>query len=480
MSGRRGTAAGRPRAARRAGAVAAAIALAFCGAARADDGRRPPARPESAPTPEAVEPAATERSRLVRKRPVPDLDRRAPPEAPPGEAALWVPRALLFPLHVLFEYVLRRPLGLALTESERVGLGAVFDFLLFDDQQAGIVPIVLFDFDFQPSGGLHFFHNALGSDDHALAVWASTGGRRWFRGTIKDRWRLPHDRRLELVFDSWRRPDHLFYGFGPETPSSNRARYQRTFVDFEVRLRQGLWRSSSLTWTTRVGHNRFDDTDFGESPSVPEAVAAGVFPAPPGFARGYTVVENRLHASFDSRRPWPSEGGGVLVDGFVAHAFDAERFGANWVRFGGTLAGFHDLGGRRVLGAALHTRQARAVAGGDVPFTEVPRLGASPVLLGGFLPGRLHGQSMAVLALQYSYPVWVLADAALHVSVGNVFGEGYAGFAPERLRMSFGLGLKTNDNPDQAFTFQVAVGTETFGQGTRFDSLRLYLGLSQL
>jgi len=434
---------------------------------------------ESAHADAGTETAAPERPR---KRPAPDLDGRPPADPSPGEKLLVVPRTLLFPVHLLFEYALRRPLGLLLTEMERNGLGAIFDFLLFDDQRAGIVPVVLVDFDFQPSGGLHYFHNELGSPRNAIQLWASTGGRQWWRVTVQDRLYLDagEKRRLRFTFDAWRRPDYLFHGLGAASQVRDLSRYQRTFANGTVAFRLGLWRSSSLEWQVTAGFNRFADGDFRGERTIREAVAQGRFPLPPGFASGYTAVRHTLRLTADSRRPWPAPGSGGVASVWGTQAFDAEDLDRRWVRWGALGAAFHDFGGRRVVGAALQAEQVVPTGPADVPFTELVYLGVSPVFLGGFPPGRLIGGTAMAGSLRYSYPIWPLLDASVTASVGNVFGDAWSGLAPDQLRTSFGIGVMTSDNPDQAFTFQVAVGTKTFAEGAGFDSLRLYVGVSRL
>src|SRR3954470_396562 len=87
------------------------------------------------------------------KRALPDYDGRGGPRQTPGQKALWVPRILLSPAYFVSEFLIRRPLGVAITAAERAQLPkALYDFFAFGpDHKAGIVPIGFIDFGFKPS-----------------------------------------------------------------------------------------------------------------------------------------------------------------------------------------------------------------------------------------------------------------------------------------------------------------------------------------
>jgi hypothetical protein len=52
-----------------------------------------------------------------KKRELPDYDGRGGAPRTPGQKALWVPRILLSPLYFVSEFVIRRPLGAAITAA---------------------------------------------------------------------------------------------------------------------------------------------------------------------------------------------------------------------------------------------------------------------------------------------------------------------------------------------------------------------------
>jgi hypothetical protein len=74
--------------------------------------------------------------------------------------------------------------------------------------------------------------------------------------------------------------------------------------------------------------------------------------------------------------------------------------------------------------------------------------------------------------------VWIWLDFSFHYALGNVFGERFSGFEPERLRSSFGFGLRSARarKPDHSLSFLLAFGTETIEQGHDIDTIRLAVG----
>ncbi len=109
----------------------------------------PPANAPAEPSPPAnapVEPPASEPlpppELRTGEREVLDYDGRGTAYDRSGSPLLWVPRVILFPLYVVSEYVVRRPLGWATVKAERSNLANLLvDWFTFGpDRQAGLVP----------------------------------------------------------------------------------------------------------------------------------------------------------------------------------------------------------------------------------------------------------------------------------------------------------------------------------------------------
>ncbi|MCZ7685502.1 MAG: BamA/TamA family outer membrane protein [Sandaracinaceae bacterium] len=208
-------------------------------------------------------------------------------------------------------------------------------------------------------------------------------------------------------------------------------------------------------------------------------MAQGWYDLPPGI-EGYTAYQQRLRVVIDSREDRPAPGHGVRIEGFVDQGFDLEEpIDRRWIRYGGALGGFLDVGNNRVLGLWGLVRLADPLGSEPVPFVEQIALGGEPLLMAGFLRGALRGRSAAVATLEYRYPIWVFLDGSLHFSVGNVFDEHFEDFDVERLRMSFGLGFRSIADRDQSFNVLVAFGSEPFVTGANIDSVRIVVGSQQ-
>jgi hypothetical protein len=78
--------------------------------------------------------------------------------------------------------------------------------------------------------------------------------------------------------------------------------------------------------------------------------------------------------------------------------------------------------------------------------------------------------------LEHRYSIWVWLDGTLHVGVGNAFGEQLSDFDLGRLRVFWGLGIRTVGERDSSFNLEVAFGTDTFEQGGAVSSVRFAVG----
>ena len=141
------------------------------------------------PAPQAPLGAGSAPYRVSPKRPVPDYDGRGPSPARPGEVGLWVPRVVLSPLYLVSEYVLRQPLGVAIPAAEHADLPRkVYDFFTFGpEHKAGIVPVGLVEFNFNPSVGAYAFWDDAGFKGDDLRAHAEVWPSDWLYGSLTQR-----------------------------------------------------------------------------------------------------------------------------------------------------------------------------------------------------------------------------------------------------------------------------------------------------
>ena len=437
------------------------------------------AQPAPAPEPPAAPPprALPEGSP---RRAVPDYDGRED-ETTAGDVLLWVPRVVLYPAYLVSEYLIRRPLGVAVVAFEQADVIAELKniFTFGPNNNIGVVPTALIDFGFRASAGVYFFYDDLGVPGNDLRVHAATGGADWQRLTIADRIPVDDQAYVKLRAEGWNRPDSLFAGIGARSLESGSARYQSTSVDTSVSFHLDFSEGNTLDASMGSKSIRFGGTCCSD-PTVPAMVRLGRYPTPPGFDEGYTSYRQRLELGLDSRDPLPAPGTGVRLELAAEHDFDLERpQKSRWVRYGGTLGGFLDLTGQhRVLGLSVATELADPLEDEEVPFTELATLGGERPMR-GFRAGRLIGRSAIAATLEYRYPIWAFVDGSAQVSVGNVFDEHLRDFDPDLLRCSFVFGLRTTGSLDHSFDILIGSATETFEQGAELQDVRFLFGASR-
>ena len=413
-------------------------------------------------------------------RKLPDYDGRPEP-APAGEAWLWVPRVVLFPLWVVSEYVVRKPLGWGISAAERANLhNLLLDFFTFGPgRQGGLVPTALFDFGVRPSVGVYFFWDDAGFSGHDLRLYAATGGTDWLKASVAQRIALGARTQLEHRASALTRPDYLYSGSGWDSRAGDRGRYSMTRYDAAAALSRQL---SAFGWFSGfVGVQRatFESNGCCDDPSIGRRVAEGAYEQPPGFDRGYTIFRQGLSAEFDTRAPRPDSGSGFRAVVRGEHAGRLAGDGARgFVRYSGAGSAFWDVTGHnRVLSLGLLAAFADPLGNdaGEVPFTEQIRLGGEEPLR-GFLEGRLVDRSALVARLGYDWPIWAFLDGSLHVEAGNVYAARLDDFALDRSRLSFGLGLRSAGRRDHPFELLIGTATTPIEDGAHLDSFRFVIG----
>jgi len=412
------------------------------------------------------------------RRKLPDYDGRGGPHQTPAQKALWVPRLLLSPLYFVSEFVVRRPLGAAITAAEKAELpSALYDFFAFGpDHKAGIVPIAFVDFGFLPSVGLYGFWDDAGFKGHDVRLRGSTWGPKWLSGTATDRIHFSDRFDLTLTATATRRPDFAFYGLGPDTREPDLMRYTGKLFVAQAITQLGLVRSSFLETSFGYRGASFGPGSYDEDPSVTTQVAAGKLPPPPGFEEGYRAPFARARLVLDSREKTGSSTG-LRFEVSGEEAADLKNSPTSgWVRYGGAVGGFVDLGDSgRVISLSVAGLLVDPIGDRPVPFNEQVTLGG-PNLMPGFRAYRLYDRSAMVATLRYSWPIWVWLNGSLQVATGNVLGPHFEGFRAGRGRLSTAIGIESIGSRDSIFQALFGFGTETFESGAKVDSFRVVVG----
>jgi hypothetical protein len=421
-------------------------------------------------------------------RPVPSYDGRAQPPTTAGDVALATVRVILFPIRIVVDYGVRWPLGKLISTAEHsrgVRRGISYLFLQPPTPTMSISPVAFYDFGFQSSIGLRFlWTNGFLTPGSKFSVKLGTGGADWWRGDGTIVVAVPQTHGLRAGFDASvrRRPDQQFFGLGPRTPHSARARYLN--ARFGVTAYAGWRELSFLIGSTSTFTSA---SHFNGSASIDDQVAAGRIAAlPAGYGELVDTQHFGARIALDTRGAKDSpererDSSGVRLDGIVEHVRAREP--GDWLHVDATLGSALRLDppGEHKLDIRLHLELVEPSAvtdGGDIPFHELATIGGSRDLR-GFASGRGRGLSAVALTLDYQWPLAAWLDATLYLGAGNVFDRRLSGLTAGKLRGSVGMGLAlaglTNERQLELWA---AVGTEPFDEGAELSSFRLVLGYS--
>jgi hypothetical protein len=415
----------------------------------------------------------------LERRAVPDLDGRPPIEPDPTlDALLWIPRILTSPLYLLTEYAIRVPLGALMTELERAG---ALDWLFASGGPVTVMPTMFYEFGLSPSVGLYAAFDGLAFDENRISLHAATWGEDWLRLIVRDRVRISDRTQLALRFEARRRPDQLVQGVGFDATQVPRARFGVDLLEARAEVKIEPWRSSALTFQVGYRSVGFRDGGWAGEPSV----LARNAPPPEGYLTGYELLFFRTDLLFDSHEPTGEltrarVRARVLAEQNVAFGgltTGLERRFSSFVRWGGELAASTDFLGRgRVFMLRFRTELVSPMEpGSPIPFYELPDAGGRGPLP-GFITGQLRGQSTVGLSLEYVWPVYALLDGFTQISVGNAFGEHYAGFSADRLRLAWQIGIVPRFEGEHLIELSFGLGTETFANGGAVSQARIVVG----
>lgn len=413
----------------------------------------------------------------------PPMDYGSPkPKTDAGDVLAWPARVVLFPLFLVNEFILRRPLG-ALVRAAESGqwIEKVTDFFTFGPRkQVVIFPSALFDFGLLPSVGFNATWKYFLAEPNTLALHFGTWGPNWIvvRGT--DTYDLDKKNKLTMTGSYWRRQDNPFYGMGPLSRQDDRVRFAAATYDAAPGYRHEFGSSSVFETSFGMRGLKFYEGACCEDQSLQNAIIAGKFQAPPGYGRGFIGVAQHAALALDSREERPAPGSGVRLEVHEDMVFPLDPIAGeprrSWIRYGGEVGAAIDLTGKqRVLSLTLNAELVDKLSPGDIPFTEQVTLGGDK-LMRGYLRNRLIGQSAAVATIQYTWPVWVFLDGVAAVSAGNVFGTHFEGFDAGLARLSANVGVRSNGDRDSGFEATFGVGTEPIDQNFKVNSFRILIG----
>ncbi len=445
------------------------------------------------------------------QREKPNYDGRPSETAGAGEVLIWIPRVVLFPVHLTLNWLVRKPIVWLITRAEANYVFArVEKTLTFFDGKATLFPTFLADFGLNPAVGLSYTHDDLFADGNnfttSVAIWNPD---EWLRVAVRNTQTTFDDDSGLIVLDGefLRRPDLVYYGIGADTRTDDERIFAIERIEVGAELFATLAGLNKISFSTRFRVVEFD-ADGAREPSIgretnldglplerPGAIAFGTPETIPGFDETYQLLEHRVHLMLDTRSPDTEfDGGtGLRMEAFGSFEWDPTQTSRHFFRVGGEVAAFYDFSGNGHVAALRGYTEFLIddIGEGDVPFTELPQMGGNEVMR-GYLPGRFIGKYAVALTGTYRYPVWSLLDAEIFGSIGNTFGtpdevndvditgDGSQRFSFKHLYAAGGIGLRTNLDRDTALSILFGLGTNRFDSDDfGIDSIRFTFGVSQ-
>jgi hypothetical protein len=403
-----------------------------------------------------------------------------PAETTAGDVVVWPVRIVLFPIYLVNDVILRRPIGALVKQAESgQWVEVLTEFFTFGDRnQIAIFPSALFDFGLKPSVGFNASWKYLGDDANTARLHFGTWGPNWLAVKGSDTYDISKHERVFFEGSLVRRADNPYFGFGPRSREDDRTRYSSTVTELAIGHAWSVWRSSLIQTRAGLRTLLFEQGGCCGDPTLSDALAAGRITAP-GYGRGYVGPFQRIELAIDSRKPRPAPGGGVRIEAHEESVFPLDASAGeerrSWVKYGGAIGAAVDLtGAQRVLSLTVDAELVDPLRG-SVPFPDQVTLGGDD-LMPGYLRGRLYDRTSLVGRLQYRWPVWVYLDGIAHASVGNVYDEHFKGYDAKASRLSSSVGVASNGERDSGFELLVGVGTDPLDEGFAISSFRLVFG----
>ena len=414
----------------------------------------------------------------------PQYDGRDPGRLRAEEALIWIPRGVLFPLHLALEYVVRKPLVWLITRAEeghvpeRVG-----DFFTFADGRGTAYPSVFYD----AGRGVWFAGNVglrdIGTEGHSLRAFGGYGTGGWYQASLTEEWKVFDNNAGTLVLNGsfGLDPNQIFTGIGPETSLDDRVflgeRRGEASADLRIALHDLNRFSLRLAYrNVKLEGGRSPSIDDSESPFDPQTLV--------GFDDPYNLITIGVGLELDSRSPVRefTPGSGLRLEAQGSFSSSLGALSLRYFRYGLHPMAFWDISGvNHVLSAGIYAEAISQTSGDELPVLELVTLGGNEQLL-GFLLGRSRGESALVMHAAYSWPVLFFADAVLFWELGNAFNGFFDDLAFENMLMDWGVALRSSFSREFAVVIGVGFGTnqiDAWSDDFNVDNVRFVLGASR-
>ena len=402
----------------------------------------------------------------------------ATPETPDDPT---ISRGLLFVPKLLLEGLLA-PFRGATYVYEHYQLKEHVMQLLFNDAGTfGAYPTAFIESQIGLNVGLHVIDTDLFGHKEKLSVAASYGGefQQAYSASLTSGDSLgPVTLKLRGSWQAWNRSN--FFGIGNASlqsvpapampidaladPTAYHTRYGQHVTHVELDgtydVVGPLAFGVAAAYTSRNFNNDAIVDEFVRTPTAydPSTLV--------GFTRGtqnfygelQAIVDNRSYANRYISKAAPSSGWWAMA--FVGAARGVGDDPSHYTRYGADLHRFVDLyHGDRVLVLRAYLEGVTAPVG-EVPFTDLPRLGGGD-LLRGFEGDRFRDRVAAFGSVEYDWHVHYGVDTYLFVDTGRVAGS-LDELSLSNLHTGYGIGVQLQGPDSFLFRAQIAHSVDGF------------------
>lgn len=397
---------------------------------------------------------------------------RSAPRVEPEDVLLALPRALLFLPRVALIAVFA-PIRASLRTTQRAALiPRVRSALRWnEDETFGIRPIISFLSSDGVSGGATVFHDDLFGHDESLEVSGRFGGRYVQSYEVA----FEGDRVgggpvwVESLYRFESSPGLLFAGIGAGAidcshiePAEPRhltcpSYYAEDRFLAVTRVGPSFGRPGQrikLGLGATVNDRTFARSQRGGRRSVEEVYDTARLV---GFDADVFTLELDGSLVLDFMSSAGLNGTGLYFEAFGGGTAPVNRY--RYVHYGGELATTFALFRQtRLLTLRAAVEGVGPGRGGDIPFTDLPRLGG-PDRLRGYGYDRFRDRVAALSSVEYRYPIHAAVAGELYVDFGGVGRDAGALFSSSRSwNYGVGGGMVVGGDDDIALRLDVAYG----------------------
>jgi hypothetical protein len=381
-----------------------------------------------------------------------------------AEVLAWIPRVVLFPLHLVAEYLVRVPIYALLEWAERNRVFALLALLFRPTPDISWSPTLSLEAGIFALPGLQLEWRNLGVAGHDARIAGTFAGTDFFSVAARDRWRAgPFFAGVRGGHST--RPDRAFYGLGPAAPNV-RTNFAETRSDATAFV--GMALESHFRGELSAGWAR-ESIGPGRSPATQALGVPGAGP--------FDLVLVSLDLALDSRAD-AGEDGGIRLAAGATYGLDVGDASNRFLTAQVDLEAAVEIADpHRVLAARAHVAETLPLGGAPIPFLHLPTLGWGDHR--GFVGGRFRGEAAVLAEIRYRYPIQYFVDLQWIASVGNVFARDFSDFTPGALTASFGIGLRTRRTGWDPIEATLAIGTTRFDSNVSIESVRFYVSTTQ-